>query len=318
MTNFNTFKNIGEKSVLSSVEDNIKAFLDNGFLNIGAFINAIIPDSGANSLTDLVPVDYPPYKKNTVWQSPRKDWVYESNLDYTSQPIPISGIYINGNYIFNLNEIPQAELLSLQSYDYRINYPLGQIIFTNQQSNNNNIRLNYSYRYIQVYKSNENIWWKELQNHTYNPQRTRTPDGNLQIFADHRIQLPMIVIEMIPRMYQTPYQLGSVQNIITQDILLHVFTNTPQQRSQIVDVLVAQKDKDSFFYDIDKVIKNNKYLLSKDGSKNISGLSYKQIMQNSAYLNNVFYIDNSIVSEYNQFSSNLYNSVIRWTLKIYP
>ena len=119
-------------------------------------------------------------------------------------------------------------------------------------------------------------------------------------------------------MYQTPYQLGSVQNIITQYVLLHIFTNTPQQRSQIVDILIAQKDKDSFFYDIDKVVKNNKYFLSKDGSKNVLGLSYKQILQNTAYLTNAFYIENAIVSEYNQFSSNLYNSVVRWTLKIYP
>jgi hypothetical protein len=318
MTNFNTYNHIGKKSVLSSVEDNIKAFLDNGFLNIGGFINAVIPANGTNPVTNLKPVDYPPYKKNTVWQSERKDWIYESNIDYSNQPISISGIYVNNNYVLNLNELTQLEPLSSSAYSYNINYPLGQIIFTNPQSSSTNVKLNYSYRYIQVYKSNENIWWKELQNSTYNPQKTRIPDGDLQIFADHRVQLPAIIVEMIPRMYQTPYQLGSVQNIITQDVLLHIFTNTPQQRSQIVDILIAQKDKDSFFYDIDKVVKNNKYFLSKDGSKNVLGLSYKQILQNTAYLTNAFYIENAIVSEYNQFSSNLYNSVVRWTLKIYP
>ena len=316
MTNFNTYTNIGQKSTLSLVEDNIKGFLDNGFLCIGGFVNANIPATGTDPLTSLRPVDYPPYKKNTVWESNRKDWVYESNLPYATQPIPVSGIYFNNTYLINFREVQLAEPLSNNSY--RVNYPLGQIIFDNPQPSNSAIKLNYSYRYIQIYKSNENMWWKELQNVAYNPQKTRVPDADYKIFSDHRVQLPAIVIEIIPRMYQTPYQLGSVENIITQDILLHIFTNTPQQRTQITDILIAQKDKDSFFYDIHKVVKENKYALSLNGSKNIFGLSYPQIMANSSYLKNAFYIENAITTEYNQLSSSLYNSVVRWTLKIYP
>jgi hypothetical protein len=316
MTNFNTYTNIGQKSTLSLVEDNIKGFLDNGFLCIGGFVDANIPATGTDPLTTLHPVDYPPYKKNTVWESNRKDWVYESNLPYATQPIPVSGIYFNNTYLMNFREAQLAEPLSNNSY--RVNYPLGQIIFDNPQPSNSVIKLNYSYRYIQVYKSNENMWWKELQNVAYNPQRTRVPDADYKIFSDHRVQLPAIIIEIIPRMYQTPYQLGSVENIITQDILLHIFTNTPQQRTQITDILIAQKDKDSFFYDIHKVVKENKYALSFNGSKNIFGLSYSQIMANSSYLKNAFYIENAITTEYNQLSSALYNSVVRWTLKIYP
>ena len=319
MSTFNTIKNIGEKSILSSLEDNIKSFLDWGFLNIGGFINCSIPSSGNNPITVLKPVSYPPKPANTVWESSRKDWVYETNIAYTGmQPINISGIYINSQ--FNALPLTDDDIvgLSISNTPYSINYPLGQIVFVSGIPSNTSVKLNYSYRYVQVYKSNENIWWKELQKIAYSPQRTSTPDGDKKLFSDHRIQLPCIIIEIIPRMYQTPYELGNIKNIITQDVLLHIFTDNPSQRANLADILIAQKDKDSFLYNINKLLKNNKQPLLNNGNKNPNGLNYHQIVSNHQYLSNAYYIENSILSEYNQISSSLYNAVVRWTLKIYP
>lgn len=315
MTTFNTVKHIGEKSVIASLEDNIKSFLDWGFLNIGGFVNANIPTSGTNPVTSLKPVSYPPKPPNTVWETTRKDWVYESNIEYTnSQPVNISGIYIN--FTFAPAVVLSDDIVGLSNPLYSINYPLGQIIFNSSQPSNSNIKLNYSYRYVQVYKSNESVWWKEIQKLAYNTHKAA--DGDKKLFADHRIQMPAIIIETIPRMSQTPYELGNVKNIISQDVLLHVFTETPTERANLADVLVLQKDKDSFLYDINKLVKDNKQPLNFDGSKNTNGLNYGQILSNSQYLKNSFYIENAILSEYNTISSSLYNAVIRWTLKIYP
>lgn len=315
MTTFNTVKHIGEKSVISSLEDNIKSFLDWGFLNIGGFVNASIQSVGNNPATILKPVSYPPKPPNTVWETTRKDWIYETGISYSnSQPINISGIYINSN--FSPLVVLSDDIVGLSNQLYSINYPLGQVVFSSSQPSNSNIKLNYSYRYVQVYKSNESVWWKEIQKLAYNTHKAA--DGDKKLFSDHKIQMPSIIIETIPRMSQTPYQLGSVQNIITQDVLLHIFTENPAERAKLVDVLVLQKDKDSFLYDINKLVKNNKQPLNFDGSKNATGLNYGQILSNSEYLKNAFYIENAVLSEYNQISSSLYNGVVRWTLKIYP
>jgi hypothetical protein len=315
MSTFNTVKHIGEKSIISSLEDNVKGFLDWGFLNIGGFVNASIPNSGSNPATILRPVVYPPRQTNTVWETPRKDWVYENNISYSnSQPVNISGIYINS--VFSPAVVLSDDIVGLSNPLYTINYPLGQIIFNSPQPSNYNIQLNYSYRYVQVYKSNENAWWKEIQKLAYNTHKPA--EGDKKLFTDHKVQLPAIIIETIPRMSQTPYQLGSVKNIISQDVLLHIFTENPSQRASLVDALVLQKDKDSFLYDINKLVKDNKQPLNIDGSKNSNGLNYGQILSNPHYLKNAFYIENALLSEYNQISSSLYNAVVRWTIKIYP
>ena len=315
MSTFNTVKHIGERSAIASLEDNIKSFLDWGFLNIGGFVNASIPTVGSNPATLLKPVSYAPKPPNTVWETTRKDWVYESNINYTnSQPINISGIYINSS--FSPAIVLSDDIVGLSNSLYSINYPLGQIIFNSSQPSNYNIRLNYSYRYVQVYRSIDSASWNEIQKLAYNTHKVA--DGDKKLFSDHKIQMPAIMIETIPRMSQTPYQLGSVKNIITQDVLLHVFTETPIERANLTDILVLQKDKDSFLYDINKLVKDNKQPLNSDGSKNINGLNYGQILANKQYLKNAFYIENAIFSEQNTISSSLYNAVIRWTLKIYP
>jgi hypothetical protein len=316
MTKFLNVKNIGEKLITSSLEDNIKSFLDWGFLNINSFVNVNIPEtpsSNPNTYT-LKPVNDPSVPNNSIWESSKKDWVYESNLNLTGQnPIPITGIYINNTFFPNfadnaIGDLPQG------NNSYRINYKLGQVIFPVAKPANLNIKLNYSYRYIQVYKSNENLIWKELL--TYGPSDYL--GGDKKITSDHRVEIPSIIIEVIPRMYQTPYELGNVKNIITQDVLLHVFADNPTQRSTIVDILTLQKDKDSYLYNINNLIKDQVYGLNANGTKNSNGLNYDQIIASDRYRANAYYIENSITTEYNQYSINLYNAVVRWTLKIYP
>ena len=43
---FKNVSSIGDRQVLSSLEHNLKSFLDWSFLNIGGFINVNIPTSG--------------------------------------------------------------------------------------------------------------------------------------------------------------------------------------------------------------------------------------------------------------------------------
>lgn len=308
-TQFHHVNSIGEKNRISSIEDNLKDFIDWSFLNIGAFVNINIPTSGISSSNfhTLQPVS-DPSEKSRVWEAPRKDWIYETGVSYDGvSPIEISGVNLNGTFL--------AAPSGSGNYTYSINYPMGRITFDKFISSRSKVTIEYSYRYIQTYKANESHWWKELQLGTYNPENIKT-SGDYAITANHRLQLPAIVIETIPRTVLKPKELGNASNIIEQDVLLHVFSQNINQRNNILDTLVVQKDNTLNLYDINNVVKNNIYGINRDGTVNPSGLSYPDLSTNySKYWCN---IKNSTITELNSISSSLYNGIVRWSMEIFP
>ena len=312
MSSFQHVNKIGEKSVISILEHNMKDFLNYGFLKIGGFIDVNIPASGISGgdFSTLKPAYHTSCPSGTVWEAPRKDWVYETEVSHEGRyPISIEGVYVNNTLI----PAPTGN----SNISYHVNYPDGQIIFKKPIPLLSNVKVSYSYKYIQIYTANESPWFKELQKYSYDPSIMNKAPGQI-IMADHRIQLPCIIIETIARTSQDPYQLGDTTNIINQDILLHIYAENPVQRNSIIDTLLLQKDRQSFLYNIDNVIKDNGYSLNANGSVNFARLDYDQILSNTIYRKNVYYISLATTSELSTISSNLYNGIIRWTLKIYP
>lgn len=308
MTTFHNVSSITNKNRISLLEDNVKSFLDWSFLHIGGFVNVGIPTSGvAGGSFHILKSSEDPVLKDKVWQSPRKDWIYESGIVYESgSPIAFSGVYLNNTFL----PAPTGS----GSYGYNINYPLGQIVFNNPVSSKSTVIANYSYRYVQVYKSSDNFWWKEVQKETYNPSNFNKQDYS--ITSVHRVQLPAIIVELIPRTIQIPHQLGTVDNIIIQDVFLHIYTENANQRNILVDILLHQKDKTVYLYDVNDVIKNNRYSLNKFGNINPSGYNYPNIIQN--FPSYWCTIKDSTIGELNSLSSSLYNAIVRWSIEIFP
>ena len=306
---------IGQKDAVSGLEDNIKGFLDWSFLHIGGFINVDIPTSGVENQSSfhyLKPVS-DPSQKIKLWEAPRKDWVYE-NVIYSSGisyngvvPNTVSGVYLNGTFLPG----PTGS----GNYGYNINYPLGRIDFDNNVSPTSKVSTSYAYRYVQVYKSNEAQWWKEVQKETYNPSSYK-PSGDYSITANHRVQLPAIIIELIPRTVQIPYELGTTRNIVIQDLFLHVFAENPGQRNSITEILLLQKDKTLKLYDVNKVVKNNAYPINKYGNINQNGFNYNIL--SDQYTQHWCTIKDSSIGELNNLSSNLFNGIVRWSIEIFP
>jgi hypothetical protein len=309
MSTFQHVSNIGHKQVLSNLEDNLKSFLDWSFLNIGSYVNVTIPTSGieGGGFHQLKPATEPSATTNKVWGGVRKDWVYESGIPNQSI-INISGIYLNNTFL----PAPTGS----GNYGYSINYPLGQISFSSAVAASSKVELNYSYRYVQVYKANENSWWKELQQQTYNPANNKS-QGDSSITANHRIQMPCIIIEPIARTVLVPRELGSSTNNIIQDVFLHIFTENPTQRNTLLDILLMQKDKTLSLYDCSMVVKNNVFLLDYKGQINPSGLNYDQLYHSDEYRQKWCVIKDANISETNNISHNVYNSIVRWSVEIF-
>lgn len=326
MIQFQHIQSIGKKDRISGLEDNIKGFLDWSFLQIGGFVNVSVPTSGlqpaANTGFHILKPTSDPAQPSKIWAAPRKDWIYE-NSPYSDNPstisfnphassgVPIAPIAFSGLYLNN-TFLPGPS--GSGNYGYSVNYPLGQIAFNNNVAITSSVVASYSYRYVQVYKASDAAWWKEIQKETYLPTAQKT--GDHSITTNHRVQLPAIIVELIPRTELLPYQLGTTENIIIQDIFLHIFTQNANQRNTIIDTLLLQKDNSFWLYDVSKVIKNNSYFINQYGDINPSGHNYNTLV--SHYKDHWCTIKNANLSELNTISTSLYNGIIRWSIEIFP
>jgi len=311
MTTFHNITSITEKYRSSILEDNLKSFLDWSFLHIGGFINVNIPTNaitGTIGFHSLQKSNDNTIKGNRLWESPRKDWVYESGISYSgSSPNRFSGVYLNGSFL--------PSPTGSGNYTYSVNYPLGQILFDNSVSSSSRVSASYSYRNVQVYKASEASWWKEIQKETYNPAKYQQ-NGDTSIFGQHRVQTPCIILELSPRIELKPHSLGNVNNIWIQEIFLHIFSHTSSQRNILLDILLAQKDKVIWLYNSNSVAQSNRYFLDQHGNINPSGYNYPQLVDEFRY--KWCTINNSTIGETNTLSDNLFNGIVRWSIEIFP
>jgi hypothetical protein len=308
-TKFNNVDSLGNKLVLEQIEDNLKSFLDWGLLNIGGFVNVNIPTTGiaANFVHQLKQSNDPGFANGKVWQTTRKDWVWETGVEYNNySPNIISGIYINNIF----SPAPTGS----GSYGYYIDYPNGRVVFNNAFSNAN-MSMSYSYRWCQVHKSSSSPWWVELQGDltSPNPQFAQKDKGNFNIPAKHRIQMPCIVIEPTSRSELIPWQLGATNFMVNQDFLLHIFTERAHDKNKLVDIIRLQKEKTIILYDSTKLISSGIYGINANGSKNINGKIYPDIVSDTNFIWKRCFFKDTAVMDMETANNTLFWCTIRLT-----
>lgn len=301
---------IGHPLIINELENNYKSFLEWGFLNIGAFTNVRRPTQNISSfdLHILKPTSDPNEDPRTVWQAPRKDWVYDSGISYSGAvPISISGVYVNST----LYPAPTGNT----SLGYKINYPEGKILFSKPLASTSNVQLEYSYRNIQVYKLEEFPYWKQIQHNSLDNKIgfNLSDRGEFSIGSEHRIQLPAIIIETIARSNMKPFQLGDTSQFVEQDILLHIISDQPKDKNDIVDIIRLQKDRIIVLYNTKSVVENNINPLNYDGSKNINGQNYAYIVHTDQYKWAECRISDINISDIYFDNIRLYGAIIRIT-----
>ena len=278
-TTFQHVSQVGDTLLNCELESNLKSYLDWGMLGIGGWFNVNIPTSGAwgGTFDQLRVVDDPSYTLGQVWEPPRKDWVWETGVAYTGgSPIDISGVYVNST----LKGTGDA------TYGHHYNYPLGRVVFDTAVPITSTVKLEYSYRNVQTYIADQAPWWDELQ---YNSMRvddttfSQISSGNWSILANHRVQMPAVVIEVVPRSTFPPYELGSSANFVTQDVLFHIVAESRWWRNQLVDIISIQKDNTLMLYDSDKLADAAAFPLDYRGMVVDASNNYSGIVNNAAY-----------------------------------
>lgn len=304
---------IGSTQIINELENNYKSFLEWGFLSAGGFTNVARPTTNISSfdLHKLKPTKDNNRPANTVWQTPRKDWVYESGVSYNNySPINISGIYVNGNF----HAAPTGDA----SVGYRLNYPEGQVIFNSGVSPSSTVEMNYSFRNVQVYRTEQFPYWREIQ---FKSLENRTgfvlsDKGDFSIGAEHRVQLPSIIIETIARSNSKPFRLGDKSLYIEQDILLHILADNPKDKNNITDILRLQEDRVIWLYNTDTIVKSGIFPLTYNGAKNVNGQNYDAIINDPTYQWIRCQLTDVNISDITFTNIRMYGSVIRVTNEI--
>ncbi len=269
-TQFKSVDSIGKRFLMNELETNLKMFLDWSFLQIGGFYNVSIPTSGqyGGDFSTLRPVQDKQFTDGQVWEGARKEWVWESDLDYSIQPNAVTGVVVNG--------VASAS-------GYYVNHPLGRIVFTTPISTSSTVKTSYAYRGIQVYKSDDAAWFRQLQYSSYRPDDTtqfqQIGKGEWNIGGQQRVQLPAIIIECVPRAFSTPFELGNgLLQVRNQDVIFHIVAENGFDRNQLTDILGLQQDLNMILYDTDDVIASGDYPLNYQGSLTAADWTYPDLV----------------------------------------
>lgn len=260
------------------LETNLTAWVAWSFLALGAFQNvqrSTLTAHGSRSPARLRYCNDPGYTTGTVWEGLRTDWVWESGVPYSSgQPIAISGVWVNSQFVAVGTTGSQA---------YRINYPEGRILFDSPQPTGSVLEVEHSPRLVQVHRGST-PWFREVAFRSFradDPQ-WETPagsGGSWDILSMNRVQLPAVVIEVLPQTRHIPWEIGNSTSAVRQTVFFHVLASNPHDQMRLHDLLVDQKDNTVPTFDCNQVI----WPLDRYGSPSASSLTYPQLCQQAPW-----------------------------------
>lgn len=314
-TQFRAISHYGKPTITSELEVGLKSWFDWSFLKIGGWENVTTGSSGVygGNFSILHKVHDPQYSGNTVYQGIRSDWVYETGVNYVSttgthNPLTVQ-VYINNTGITT----------GTVGYQHYIDYPLGRVVFTSGVTQT--VRAQYSMRAVHTYISNTLNWWFEVNYDSYNPADLQwsqnITSGDYSLAASNRIQLPAIVIEPVLRTSSVPFELGTLVNKNTQDVIMHVLAETKYERDNISDILRLQKDKTIVLYDSTLVKASGLYPLDYRGMLvNRNGM-YPNIVSNTNLIFRHATFKNIDITEVKTQHPKLHWSVIRAQTEIF-
>lgn len=293
--------------------DNMIAFYNWGFLDKGGFYNINIPSSGmyGGDKHKLRPTSDPNYSANQVWQSHRENWVWETGISKTTQPIPISGIYVNNvfkPYVFNTN------LNRYVGSGYKIDYPNGRVIFDTPIPATSTVSLNYSYKWIKVDQAEGIPFFRQIQFGSFELDNNFvTSSGDWVQIGQTRLQLPVVLIEAVPKRTYEPYQLGGGQ-WANSDFVFYVMADRDAIVSDILDTITFQNDRIIKMFNTNTVSKSGAYPIDIGGNLLNKKYTYPYLLENYPSAN--CRIHNSTISDITEISYSFYVGTARVSTQV--
>lgn len=312
---FRAIEHFGKPLLTEELCGGLESWIQWSLLKIGAWENVYIGTSGpyGGSYSTLYDAEDRNFTDNTVFQAIRKDWIWETGVNYinpngdTFNPLTVQ-VYVNGN----------LKSTGAAGYEHHIDYPLGRVIFQSPQTGT--IQAQYSFRSVQVYQNNTNNFFLETQFDTYNPAATQwsqnLPSGDYNLSASNRMQMPAIIIEPIGRTSSKPFEIGGLTQFNKQDVLFHIVCEDRYNRNNLADILHLQKEKTIILYDSSKVYNNGLYPLDDRGMVVSNPVIYPNLVGNAALSFCTARFEKTSISEVKTHHPNLHWSIVRATFEI--
>lgn len=213
-------------------------FFNWGFLNIGAFQNITITPAVSGSYGGqryrLRPVKEANFNDGQVWEGFRGNWVWETGVSFSTSPIRVSGVYVDGNYYTSSDTI----------YGHYVDYKRGRIVFSGSIPTTAVVTAEFSPRTI-TFLDNESPYVRTLLEDINNVEKNEYLNfgsGNWNKNYDTRIELPIVAVSLSPKNSYRPYQIGGGQ-YITTEIDFMVISDNKFYRDQICDIIGRQNEK---------------------------------------------------------------------------
>jgi len=248
-------QNTQDATLSNILLDNFITFLDWGLMEKGGFNNVRIPESGmyGGYKTDLRPAQDPNFKPNQVWQGFRENWIWETGVSNATQPIQVSGIYVNNTFLPYTYNPSSGYYTGPSATGYRIDFVDGRIFFNNPIPATSTVQLNYSYKWVKVDRAEGVAFFRQIQTNDFRIDRNfLTGSGDWVQLGQTRVQLPAIFVEVVPNRTYQPYQLGGGQWANT-DILFYVFSNRETDCSNLLNIISYQNDRVINLFDTNKI-----------------------------------------------------------------
>lgn len=254
------FTDVGQALLSDQLEANLVEMFNWGLLEKGGFVNVTLPASGVfgGSPSRLRPVQDPYYQDGQLWESYRQDWVHESGINYSRQPIQVSGVYVDGSF---------KPIGATGTYSFHINYPLGQVLFDTPISPSSVVQCEYSFRQY-PFKPGDIEWWQQIQ---FNSQRVDDGhfltggSGSWSILGQNRFQLPAVVVEAVPETRREGYELGASHTCVYQQVYFHVLSETKWDRNWLHDMIGLQFHSIHDMFDKQQMVDRNGFPLNQYG-----------------------------------------------------
>ncbi len=299
------FENTQDLTLTNILLENFILRYDWGFADKGGFYNIKIPSSGmyGGEKSKLVSVKDNNFQDGKVWQANRSNWVWENDLT-KGTPIPISGVFVNNSFV---------------SSGYNVDYKNGRVVFNNPIGIASNVRIEYSSKYLSVVPAKGVPWIRKIQtlsNRVDSSQFTTRASGEWAVLGQSRVQLPALIIDVLPPKDTKPYQLGGGK-WIHNDIMFYIIAQNDWQVNNIIDQIVAQDDTNIKLFNPNKAISSGVYPFDASNFLRPNALAsgtYPKLVANFEYKD--CFIFNTGRPEMVELNSDLYLGSIRCTTEV--
>jgi len=275
---------MGKKALLKS---NLELWLNDLFLRHGLFttIASGATDVYGNDISRLRPSNDPTFPVDgTVFQSPYKNWVYESGIipievGVISAPIVVSGVIVDGTF--------HQTTETTGTYAHIIDYPNGRVIFDSPLAGSPVIQADYSFKEVTVdfanVFNNENMPLQIETSMKDNPAQTGVESYPT---SDSRT-LPAVFIDILSRQ-SSGYELGWRSLVADYFGVFHVWARDDFQRDMIEDILADEQRQVLLGINFNTA----QYPLLSRGERNPSFTSYSTLADvNGPYFWRRIYLD---------------------------